>query len=61
VATIYADAKIAHYETNPQAYTIRKGIVNSKSRLSQFCAPGGGYAISIMEANKTQTKGLKNL
>jgi hypothetical protein len=61
VATIYADAKNAHYKTNPQAYTIRKGIVNSKSRLSQFCAPGGGYAISLMEANKTQTKELKNL
>ncbi|QDA59248.1 glycoside hydrolase family 97 protein [Hymenobacter jejuensis] len=49
VATIYADAKNAHYEKNPQAYTIRKVNVTSKSKLTQYCAPGGGYAISVME------------
>ncbi|MNS70344.1 Retaining alpha-galactosidase precursor [compost metagenome] len=48
-ATIYADAKDAHYKTNPQAYTIKKIAVTSKSKLSQFSAPGGGYAISIIE------------
>lgn len=48
-ATIYADAKNAHYKTNPQAYTIKKVKVNSKSKLTQFCAPGGGYAIHIKE------------
>ncbi|MEO7767465.1 MAG: glycoside hydrolase family 97 catalytic domain-containing protein, partial [Ferruginibacter sp.] len=52
LATIYADAKDAHYKTNPQAYTIHKLIVNSKSTLSQFSAPGGGYAISIIEVKK---------
>jgi glucan 1,4-alpha-glucosidase len=51
-ATIYADAKDAHYKTNPQAYTVRKIIVNSRSRLSQFSAAGGGYAISILAAGK---------
>ncbi|WP_121356440.1 glycoside hydrolase family 97 protein [Flavisolibacter nicotianae] len=61
VATIYADAKNAHYKTNPQAYTIRKVIVNNKSKLAQLSAPGGGYAISIVEADKAQTKGLKKL
>ncbi len=61
VATIYADAKDAHYKTNPQAYVIRKVIVTGKSKLSQFVAPGGGYAISIIEANKDNTKGLKKL
>ncbi|MDZ7646767.1 MAG: glycoside hydrolase family 97 C-terminal domain-containing protein [Cytophagales bacterium] len=25
IAIIYADAKEAHYKTNPQAYSIRKG------------------------------------
>ncbi|RNI28834.1 glycoside hydrolase family 97 protein [Rufibacter latericius] len=50
VATIYADAKDAHYKTNPQAYTIRKVNVTNKSKLSQFVAPGGGYAISFVEA-----------
>lgn len=48
-ATIYADAKDAHYKTNPQAYTIRKITVTSKSKLSQLSASGGGYAISIVE------------
>ncbi len=48
-ATIYADAKDAHYKTNPQAYAIRKIKVNSKTKLSQFSAPGGGYAISIVQ------------
>jgi len=52
VATIYADAKNAHYEKNPQAYQIRKVNVTSKTKLSQYCAPGGGYAISVMEAGK---------
>ncbi|NIG57516.1 glycoside hydrolase family 97 protein [Chitinophaga sp. Cy-1792] len=49
-ATIYADAKGAHYKTNPQAYTIRKVAVTSKTKLSTNCAPGGGYAISITPA-----------
>jgi hypothetical protein len=48
-ATIYADAKDAHYKTNPQAYTIKKIAVTNKSKLSQLSAPGGGYAISIIE------------
>lgn len=61
VATIYADAKDAHFKSNPQAYTIRKVMVTSKSKLAQWSAPGGGYAISIVEADKTQTKGLKSL
>lgn len=47
-ATIYADAKDAHYKTNPQAYAIRKMKVNSNTQLDLFSAPGGGYAISII-------------
>jgi hypothetical protein len=61
IATIYADAKDAHYRNNPQAYTIRKVIVTNKSKLSQQSASGGGYAISIMEAGKEQTRGMKKL
>ncbi|MFA0963660.1 glycoside hydrolase family 97 protein [Roseivirga sp. BDSF3-8] len=61
IATIYADAKDAHYKTNPQAYTINKYVVTSKSKLSQYVAPGGGYAISFKEAEKGETKGLKKL
>ena len=62
IATIYSDAKDAHYETNPQAYTIRKGVVTSKSVLQLKAAPGGGYAISIVEAtDNASVKGLKKL
>ena len=48
-ATIYADAKDAHWETNPQAYTITHKKVTNKSRLKLKAAVGGGYAISIKE------------
>jgi len=61
IATIYADASNAHFKTNPQAYVIRKVLVTNKSKLSQFVAPGGGYAISITEAGKDAAKGLKKL
>lgn len=62
IATIYADAADAHYKTNPQAYTIRKVVVNSKSRLIQKSAPGGGFAISIMKVRDSDDlKGLKKL
>lgn len=62
VATIYEDSKNAHYRDNPQAYNIRKGVVSAKSVLKLNAAPGGGYAISIMEvADKAGQKGLKNL
>jgi glucan 1,4-alpha-glucosidase len=59
VATIYADAKDAHYKTKPQAYDIRQILVTGKSILSQNCAPGGGYAISLKEADAAQLKALK--
>ena len=47
IATIYADAKNAHYKTNPQAYTITKKTVTSKTKLKLFTAAGGGCAIDI--------------
>jgi len=51
IATVYADAKDAHYKTNPQAYTIKTKKVSSKTKLSQLSVPGGGYAISIKPIN----------
>ncbi len=48
-ATIYADAKDAHYKTNPQAYKIETKKVDAKSILNLTSAPGGGFAISIKE------------
>ena len=59
VATVYADAPDADYKTNPQAYTITKGLVTAKSVLKIHSVAGGGYAISIVEAK--DTKGLKPL
>jgi len=47
IATIYADAKDAHWKENPQNYIIKDIIVTSKSKLKQYIAPGGGLAISI--------------
>ncbi len=62
IATVYADAKDAHYEKNPQAYVINKYVVTNKSKLKQKSAPGGGFAISVIEVtNPSQLKGLKKL
>ena len=49
--TIYADAKDAHYETNPQAYTITKKVVTAKDVLKLKEAPGGGFAVSLVAKN----------
>lgn len=46
-ATIYADGKEAHYETNPTVYSISHQQVNNHSVLPIHLAPGGGCAISI--------------
>lgn len=61
LATLYADAKDAHYKTNPQAYKITKFIVDQNSNLSQLSAPGGGFAISIVPAEPADTKKYKKL
>jgi len=46
--TIYADAKDAHYETNPQAYTITKRVVKAGDVLKFKEASGGGFAVSLI-------------
>ena len=61
IATIYSDTPETNYKTNPQSYQIRKAVVTNKSKLSQPCAAAGGFAVSIVEADKTATKGLKKL
>lgn len=62
IATIYEDGKDVDYKTNPQAYTIRKGIVTNKSKLKIKSAIAGGYAISLHEVtDNAQTKKLKKL
>ena len=46
-ATIYEDAPGAHWKDNPQAYRIRKVEVDSRKKLKQPLAAGGGAAIMI--------------
>ena len=50
-ATIYTDAKdasgIPGDGYNPQAYTITKKTVTSKSVLKLHMAPAGGFAVSL--------------
>ena len=46
--TIYADAKNAHYEHNPKAYTIKHKTVKKGDVLKLTQAPGGGFALSII-------------
>ena len=41
-------AKDAHYEHNPQAYTITKRVVKAGQTLKLQEAPGGGFAISLI-------------
>ena len=46
--TIYADAKDAHYQNNPKAYTITRKTVKKGDVLKLKQAPGGGFAVSII-------------
>lgn len=51
IATIYKDAPMADWDTNPEAYTIETKEVSSKTQLSFQLARSGGYAISIKPKN----------
>ena len=51
-AIIYADAKDASWDKNPQAYTISKKVVTNKTKLSLRAASGGGFAISLRPLSK---------
>lgn len=46
--TIYADAKNAHYDHNPQAYVITHKTVKRGDVLKIKQASGGGFAVSLM-------------
>lgn len=47
-ATLYRDAANADWDTNPEAYTIEKKQVNSKTKLPIHLAKGGGCAIRFV-------------
>jgi glucan 1,4-alpha-glucosidase len=55
-ATIYGDADDADWLNNPEAYTIKKQVVTSKTKLSLVLARGGGAAVSIVEIKKPLPK-----
>ncbi len=61
VATVYADALTADYKTNPQAYVVRRGIVDAKTILSLKAVAGGGYAISLFPATQDDLRSLPRL
>lgn len=46
-ATIYCDARDAHYKNNPQAYEITRQGITADTELKLKAASGGGYAISL--------------
>ncbi len=47
-AIVYKDAADAHWQTNPEAYTIKRVTVSNTTVLHILLAPGGGAAVSIM-------------
>lgn len=57
--TIYADAKDADWDKNPMAYTIESYIADSKTVLKLALAKGGGAAVSIRPATRTDLFRLK--
>jgi hypothetical protein len=59
VATVYADAPDAHWQLNPEVYSIRSGLVTSKTQLSLKLAPGGGAAVRFKPATNEEKKVLK--
>lgn len=48
-ATVYADAKDAHYRENPKAYDITSKTVTASDTIDVTMAPGGGFAISFKQ------------
>jgi hypothetical protein len=50
---IYADAKMRIIKQTRKPIFI-KVVVTNKSKLSQLSAPGGGYAVSIIEIKRVK-------
>ena len=46
-ATLYEDTPHTHYQTNPEAYLIRKSEIKAGEKLTITIAPGGGHCISL--------------
>ncbi len=48
-ATLYKDAADAHWDSNPQAYEIMKMELTSEDTVEVILAPGGGFALSLIQ------------
>jgi hypothetical protein len=59
VATIYADARDAHWERNPMAYRIESFLVDGRTVLKLALAHGGGAAVSLKPASADDAKRLR--
>ncbi|MFL6256612.1 MAG: glycoside hydrolase family 97 protein [Pyrinomonadaceae bacterium] len=59
VATVYADAADADWQSNPMKYQISSSLVNEQTRLNLALAPGGGAAVSIKPASAEDLKRLR--
>jgi glucan 1,4-alpha-glucosidase len=59
VATVYADAEDADWQTNPMAYKIQRFLVNNETPLKIALAKGGGAAVSLRPASADDMKKLK--
>ena len=59
VATIYADADDAHWQSNPMKYQIRSFLVSNRTTLAIKLASGGGAAISLKPASAEELKKWK--
>lgn len=59
VATLYADGEDADYLKNPTVYRIKKGLVTAKTKLRVRLARSGGFALSLEEATRENSKGIK--
>ncbi len=48
-ARVYKDGEDAHWDTNPESYTIETLEVSHDSNIEIHLAPGGGFAISLIQ------------
>ena len=48
-AKLYRDAEDSHWDENPQAYAIEEMELKKGDKREIWLAPGGGFAISLME------------
>jgi hypothetical protein len=60
IAAIYRDADNADWKNNPEAYTIEKFLVGTKTALRLQLAPGGGTAVSFIPSTAEAAKSLKD-